>query len=336
MIKRIGALVFAFTLLFAFAVPASADYDSSYTYYDYLKVESNGYVDTKFKVSSDSRIVIDFSFPTGLGNDYQNNYWLFGATDGTSRTVAYLSWNGSDFYLVVSAGNSISLTASYVPNSTNTLDIDFANNSIVLNGTLYSYSFPDFESTVSLYLFGYNSTGTFTRLSNASIYSCRLYDNGTLNYSYIPARNSAGTYGMWDLVTNSFSPLVGSGTVTPGDIFVPSLPDDEPSVAEKIESLNTQIHDIESAIYDDLHIYSAQVDPSTATNFSGNFLSAMSFISDTWTSAYNQLGDMQVIVTFPLFLAIAMLFIGRMNSVIASGAMKSRKNNDKKGGGDVG
>lgn len=331
MIKRIGALVFAFTLLFAFAVPASADYDAEYIYYDSLVSSGTQYINTDVVGSSDLRFVVDFKFNTAL----TGGQTLFGSestsNDRMSLSVQVFTNELKFFY---GGAGTLTFTNLYDGGAVNTLDIDLSVGSATFNGQTQSFTPVSLSNGRPVYLFAYNQNGTANNFANATIYSCRVYKGGDLIRSFTPSSPSSGYPGMWDLVNDVFYPNSGTGVFSTGDVFVP--PVEEDTVAKTIVDLNNQIHDIEVSIYEDLHTYSAQIDPSTATNFSGNFLSAMSFISDTWTSAYNQLGDMQVIVTFPLFLAIAMLFIGRMNSVIASGAMKSRKNNDKKGGGDVG
>lgn len=343
MIKRIGALVFALTLLFAFAVPASADnpfgVPVGYTSYEYIESDGSVFIDLDYRPNERTGFYIDFQL---LTNKTQNS--ILGSqanATGSNYTFAVIPTSEYEFALLVGGTlTQLNVSDAY---SRHTLEVDgnvsqgtsSLFGTYTLDGVSGQYSTKAFQSVNPLYLFATNSGGTALNNSVIRLYDFDLLQGGEVDIDFVPVSNELGVFGLWDSTNDVFYGVQGSGTITAGpSTGSGTLPED--SVADVITDLNTQIHDIESAIYDDLHTYSAQVDPSTATNFSGNFLSAMSFISNTWTSAYNQLGDMQVIVTFPLFLAIAMLFIGRMNSVIASGAMKSKKNNDKKGGGDVG
>lgn len=346
MIKRICALVFAFTLLFAFAVPASADYQDSpefvipagFTTYEYIQSDGTGWLETDVRPTERTGVWFDGQLidNTGTGK------YVFGSKANTSSAsddrynfaVDFVS-NSPSFNINKSGTTSKQVVVAddlarmyFSLNSSNQYVIGGSSGTLLGTGAAFTSIYP-------CYIFALNNGGNVTGQSVFRVYRFQFFDGDTLIRDLYPASNSDGTYGLLDAIDGGFYPVSVTGTFTVGDITGIGTPSG-PNVAEIITDLNTQIHDIESTIYEDLHTYSAEVDPSTATNFSGNFLSAMSFISDTWTSAYNQLGDMQVIVTFPLFLAIAMLFIGRMNSVIASGAMKSRKNNDKKGGGDVG
>lgn len=335
MIKRIGALVFALTLLFSFAVPASAA-DDVYTFYEYL--ESDGttisYVDLNYYPTNN----------TGFWLDMQKTDPTSGNTQAAGCMMGEYTSSSDYYYFQLSITfNQISLSKSGL-SSVNVIVADpyerfevslDHNNNYVIDGTSGNLGQGSaFNAALPMYLFALHDEGSVTHPIAMRCYGLKLYEGTVLKRDLVPASNSSGTYGMYDTENAMFYPAYNSSTFVVGEIIGGTGGGSE--VTNRINELNSQIHEIENTIYEDLHTYSAQVDPSSATNFSGNFLSAMSFISDTWTSAYNQLGDMQVIVTFPLFLAIAMLFIGRMNSVIASGAMKSRKNNDKKGGGDVG
>lgn len=333
MIKRIGAFVFAFTLLFAFAVPASAVLPEGVTQVEYVQGTGAEYIDINYRPTDLTRVEIVFDW-YGRGSNPSGTGYLFGSRASSSNalgsyytgfqvdgTTCCFMYNGQWYYI-------------YDVDTSETLTFVFDGSTASVNGKSVDVNRGNaFNSAFSWYVFGMNNVGSPSGLCAAKVYSMTITEAGTVTADFVPASQN-GVFGLFDTIDNKFygnsnstGQLLGGQPVSSGEID---------SVSETIKEFNSQIEEIENVIYEDLHTYSAQVDPSAAVNFSGNFLSAMSFISDTWVSAYNQLGDMQVIVTFPLFLAIAMLFIGRMNSVIASGAMKSRKNNDKKGGGDVG
>lgn len=309
-----------------------SDVPDGYTFYEYLESDgsASSFIITDLRPDGDTGFWLDGQFLGPTSNDG----YVFGE-QGPNLNNKYslmVTLGMGNEIIVTKGGNSVAVEVDD-PLSRMIISLD-ADGSYSVDGHTGSLTSSAFTAVNPLYIFSLNASGTATDGLAYRIYSLKFYSGDSLVRDYYAAKNPDGVLGVYDLIDGNFLPASDSSSIGVGSEII--IAPDEPSVADRINDLNTQIHDIEQTIYDDLHTYSAQVDPSTATNFSGNFLSAMSFISDTWTSAYNQLGDMQVIVTFPLFLAIAMLFIGRMNSVIASGAMKSRKNNDKKGGGDVG
>ena len=54
-------------------------------------------------------------------------------------------------------------------------------------------------------------------MTNIRLYSCKIYDNGTLVRDFIPAKKiSDNKCGLWDKVTNAFYPNSGTGTFKAG------------------------------------------------------------------------------------------------------------------------
>ena len=57
------------------------------------------------------------------------------------------------------------------------------------------------------------------------IYSCQIYDNGSLVRDYVPCINNDGTIGLWDDVNSVFYGNAGTGSFTAGpEIPVPEAP----------------------------------------------------------------------------------------------------------------
>ena len=339
MIKRVSALVFAAALLFSFVVTASADYDDSpvfnvptgFTTYEYIQSDGNGWIETDVRPTQDTGVWFDAQMI-----DVSASAYMFGSDAGdTANDQRY------DFkFSTLSSGSIIIEKQGYTSKTVAVEDdtarmyygLDYQNNYVVggSTGTLSGYG-GDFTSIYPCYIFAYNYAGTVASNSTYRLYRFQFFDGETLIRDLYPASNESGTYGLLDAVDGGFYPVSTVGTFTVGDVTSIG----GPSVADEINELNEQIAEYEDAIYNDLHTYSEQVDPSSIS-IPTSFVSAINFISTTWVSAYDQLGDFQVVITFPLFLAIALLFIGRASTVIVSGAMKSRKNNDKQGGGNIG
>lgn len=73
-----------------------------------------------------------------------------------------------------------------------------------------------FESTVNLLICAGNTGGNVDNYTKAKVYSCKIYDNGTLARDFIPCKNASGLVGLWDDVNNTFYSNAGSGTFTAG------------------------------------------------------------------------------------------------------------------------
>lgn len=54
-----------------------------------------------------------------------------------------------------------------------------------------------------MYLFACNGS-SITYVGSSRIYSCQIYDNDTIIRDYVPAKNSSGISGLYDLVNNVF------------------------------------------------------------------------------------------------------------------------------------
>lgn len=339
MIKRFSAFIVAVTLLLSFAIPVSADYDDSpvfnvpagFTTYEYIESDGVGYVLTDYYPTNNSGVWFDAQL---LDNSAQAS--LFGSDEDDGAYDARYNFRfitaGTDGFQINKEG-STSTTVVVADNTARMYYSLTADNQYSIgevSGTLTNTGV-EFTSSIPCAIFAYNLGGTVSNPAKMRLYRFQFFDGDTIVRDYYPASNESGTYGLLDAVTGSFVPVSTTGTFSVGDIASTG----GTSVADKINDLNEQIAGFETEIYDDLHEYSAQVDPSSVS-IPTSFVSAISFISSTWVSAYEQLGDFQIVITFPLFLAIALLFIGRASTVIVTGAMKSRKNNDKQGGGDIG
>ena len=59
-------------------------------------------------------------------------------------------------------------------------------------------------------------TSSLGNYASMKLYSCKIYNNGTLVRNLVPAKNSGGTIGLYDLVNSAFYTNAGSGTFTAG------------------------------------------------------------------------------------------------------------------------
>ena len=71
-------------------------------------------------------------------------------------------------------------------------------------------------------------TSSLGNYASMKLYSCKIYNNGTLVRDFVPAKNSSGTIGLYDTVNGACYTNAGSGTFTAGaDINNNFLPGEE-------------------------------------------------------------------------------------------------------------
>ena len=99
------------------------------------------------------------------------------------------------------------------------VDASFINNKVTVNGVEYgTYAMGNVSvDTAALHLMTYGgSPGDSQFTMNGKLYYCQIYENGTLLRDFIPAKNSAGTIGLYDLANGVFYTNAGSGAFTEG------------------------------------------------------------------------------------------------------------------------
>ena len=156
---------------------------SGYKRLEYIQSTGTQYIDTGFKPNQNTRVLCEFLTKS-------SNTSLFGSQE---------AW-GSKSY---SFGSN---TASFGANWTTSLSfndgvkhiVDFKNNSIsVDDNVLLNYS-GTFQINYDMYVLANNEKDTTVYYSSAKLYSCKIYDNGTMIRDYIAAKLSDGTVGLYD------------------------------------------------------------------------------------------------------------------------------------------
>ena len=79
-----------------------------------------------------------------------------------------------------------------------------------------------FTSPYSLILFGINRGSNI--LGTLKLYSCKIYDNGSLVRDYVPCLDTQGTPGLFDLVGGQFYGNSGTGAFSAGPVVIPAPP----------------------------------------------------------------------------------------------------------------
>lgn len=198
---------------------------SGYTQLEYIKCEGAQYINTEFVPTGNTRLILDFQLDRVAGQA------LFcggrTAADG-NNAVSYTAFFGNsagtirrDYY-----GTSKTTTKSWAAGDRIVFDAN--KNITTINGdsTLLSNFTLNTSSTsimpIVLFTTCYQaSSSSSITLSNSNwayykVFSCKIYDNGTLVRNFIPAKNSSGTLGLYDTVNSKFYTNVGTGTFTAG------------------------------------------------------------------------------------------------------------------------
>lgn len=99
-------------------------------------------------------------------------------------------------------------------------------NSLVINGnTIKTVSAVSFTSQYNLFLFANNNAGTAQLPGTLKLYSCQIYDNGTLVRDFIPCKNTDGTVGLYDKLHGLLYINLGTGAFTAGPVKKPDTPE---------------------------------------------------------------------------------------------------------------
>jgi len=81
-------------------------------------------------------------------------------------------------------------------------------------------SYEEFACSYTMYLFAVNEKDLMKTPSASRLYSCQIYDNGTLVRDYVPCKNSSGVAGLYDLVNGVFYTNAGTGSFAAGYISI--------------------------------------------------------------------------------------------------------------------
>ena len=75
-------------------------------------------------------------------------------------------------------------------------------------------------------MFAWNNGANGVTCNLCKVYSCQIYDNGTLVRNFIPCQTTSGDIGLWDDANSVFYGNAGTGTFTAGPVSKPDAPSD--------------------------------------------------------------------------------------------------------------
>ena len=189
---------------------------SGYKRLEYIQSSGTQYIDTGFKPNQNTRVVMDV---TPVDVNLGKTWCAFGVRQ-----------NGIYFGLYKASTRNMNLTWFYGSNYSNYFTVDYEKrhnlevnkNAASVDGISKSYAAQTFQFTIPLFLLCDNAAGSPTSAGAALLYSCKIYDNGTLIRDFIPCKNASGVVGMWDDVNSVFYQNAGSGTFTAGPEIIGS------------------------------------------------------------------------------------------------------------------
>ena len=182
---------------------------TKYTRLEYIESTGTQYIDTGFVPNNNTRLTMDVqltSVPSG-------NIALFGASTATDSQFNVYYTGGA---FVSDFGSSSSHLSFSISPVTTRLDIDHNKNVLTINGTTKNHTNTTFSSQYNLALLANNGANTVIWHVSARLYSCQIWDNGTMVRDYIPALRSDGIAGLYDAVNDTFYASSGSGNFLSG------------------------------------------------------------------------------------------------------------------------
>ena len=177
---------------------------SGYKKLEYIQSTGTQYIDTLVNIEANKpitlRVVCDCSFNNagvgnGVGTTISGNIFYFG------------TYNGSYCY---GLGKVDGVTSVAADTERRIHDLDAVGKKLTISGKLsltgLSFATPTASRTFWLPQWG----------QGIKLYSCQIYDNGTLVRDFIPCQTTDGTIGLWDDVNSVFYGNAGTGTFTAG------------------------------------------------------------------------------------------------------------------------
>lgn len=175
---------------------------------EYIESTGTQYIDTGIKASKNLKVEADIDITAASG-------WVMILGDYTSGS--YFSWWRKDTTMYAYYGSNNKTLAEqtgkrkYVANNTNNVwSIDSSNITVSPNSSDFS------KNGGNLYLFSVNNGGNYNKAS-MKLYSCKIYNNGTLVRDFIPAKRTLDSKcGLWDKVNFKFYTDENGGNFTAG------------------------------------------------------------------------------------------------------------------------
>ena len=191
---------------------------TNYKKHLYIKSDGNQYVDTEFVPNSNTRVVLDLEPTSEVASGTAG---IFGSRgDGTTHTT---------FQFTIMANTSSQYRSDHMDDANAFITvspflsrvlIDKNKNVTTIDGVSATNPEATWQGVHTAYIGKVNNNGTPTNGSLVGkIYSCKIYDNGSLVRDFAPCiRKSDGAVGLFDKVNSVFYENAGTGSFVAGDV----------------------------------------------------------------------------------------------------------------------
>lgn len=184
-------------------------------YVEYIQSSGTQWIDTGFKPNQNTRVVVDVQITSAPSSG--ENPTIFGCSDSAGTLYYRVVKGGSGSVLNYEYGKVWSLgwpmtNATWVQRRM----IDANKASCTIDGSTQSYSAQSFQMPDSAALLCDNFGGTGRFFAKAKLYSCQIYDNGTLVRDMWPCYDPTGVACLFDKVTKTYFYNAGTGVFTAG------------------------------------------------------------------------------------------------------------------------
>ena len=192
---------------------------SGYTELEYIESSGTQYINTGFKPSGKSRIIMDCA-PTSLSSTfcfYCSRTAASATASDTNTLFFYSNAYRGDYY-----GASSSTSGCYSANARFAIDnnqgmIYIGDNYIISNTTTsISSPMPWILMASAIASGSAIDTSSLGNYASMKLYSCKIYNADTLVRDFIPCKNPSGAVGLYDTVNGTFYGNSGTGVFTAG------------------------------------------------------------------------------------------------------------------------
>lgn len=180
---------------------------SGYTELAYIESAGTQCADTGVVGNQGIEFEVEFEIANSVSSSGQGT--VLGCLSSTSARYELTTWTNNTY-----GGQFCFGSETYDAGITQNVRITIA----LRNGVLttprgaVSVSTSAFDSGMSIALFGRHRQNVgFDEFSKMKLYSCQIYDNGTLVRDFVPCINPSGAVGLYDIVTQAFFGNSGTG-----------------------------------------------------------------------------------------------------------------------------
>lgn len=194
-------------------VPGESRLPDGYLELTYIESTGTQYIDTGFKHNQDTRVVMDVQ-----ATSLTANAWAFEGRSTTTTAKHGIFFFYSDTKQWTTDYSNTGRKAFDEIGSMDRLKIDYNKNVCTINGQTITHTANTFQSECNLALLADSRSTGFSGFLKAKLYSCQVYDNGTLIRDFVPCIDPSGNIGLFDVVNLQFYGNPGAGVFVAGEV----------------------------------------------------------------------------------------------------------------------